>query len=1559
MRTLRLSLLVSAVAILVLPGTSHGQVAAKPPQLGFAGSLERSPQSAQKSIVPAIPNSYGKLPFSFEINAGQTASEVKFIARGPGYALFLTPDQAVLSLRAGGQAGLLNAFLPDAGPASPGARSATLRMKLRGANPEASIVGTDELPGKTNYFIGNDPKKWRTDVSTYAKIKVHEVYPGVDLVYYGHQGQLEYDFIVSPGADPNEIRLDLSGARKLWINTQGDLVMQTDAGQVRLEKPVLYQYKSPAGDDRQGAKQQVDGHFRIRGKNEIAFVAGSYDRSKALIIDPNLLYSTFLGGSANDAGVSIAVDASGNAYVTGGTVSADFPTSGAVQSKFGGASSSCTDALTKLFCGDAFVTEINAAGTAVVFSTYLGGNDADTGTSIALDSSNNIYVGGDTRSANFPVAATSFQPAFGGGTCHQGTRPCDDGFVAKLGPGGSTLIYSTFIGGNRDDTVFGLAVDANGNAFVTGITSSPNFPTTANAISQTLDGDVANCNAGLCPDAFVAEVSFNAASNTLSETYGTYLGGSASDVGFGIAVDGFGDIFVAGSTNSTNFPGITTASLQPTFAGGPCASFTCGDGFVAELTPGTTSTTFVFATYLGGSGDDAATTVALDPFGDVFVSGITDSPNFPTTTGAAQTTFGGGSASCANRVFSCGDAFAVAINPFAASGPAFIYSTYVGGSGDDGSLKGAAVDSLGNFYIAGTTNSPNFPTVSPIQAAFGGGSANCDASNEPCGDGFVTVIAPSGKFIFSSYLGGSGDDGILGLALDPNANMYLTGVTGSVNFPTTPGALKTTCGTDSQCNGLTDAFVAKMGFPVFKGPYQTGEIFVSGGNGIVYVFQQDGTVLGVMNTGQIQNAGMAFDQTGNLYVTTFNLPTGVVKFDQNANLIGPFGSFPSSATGNPESILFNLAGDALVGVAQTPPVTPPGPQPVPVFEFDAQGNLLATFQVLQQSRGSDWIELLADQQNLLYTSEGTSVKSFNISTNTQNPDFATGLPGFSAFALRVLPDNTVLVADSTAALRLSSAGQIQKTYTPNPPPQALFALNLDPDGKSFWTADLLTGNIFKFDIASGTQEAFFNSPVGSASGLAIFGEKAAGTNNLTVTENGNGTGTVTSNPAGIHCPSVCLAPFADNSAVTLTATAASGSTFGGFSANCTPVAPPTNPPSCTVAIGTSDVTVTATFSAAVATLTVAPGALNFGAVAINTTSQSQAVTLSVPSNSAPVTISAISVPTGFTETDNCKGVTIQPNTACTINVTFAPTTTGAFSGNLSITDTAGGSPQTVALTGTGVSGVFTVAPASLDFGTVVINTTSAAQTVTVTNGTTSNVSVNSITVPQGFNQTSNCISAPLTPNSSCTINVTFTPTSATIFSGNLTILDSISAPPPTVALSGTGSNSTFSITLGPGSTNTVNTVPGGTAIFGIVISGSPGQTITLGCAPDPSAAPFIVCNVTPPSVTTSANTRIAVVVSTFCRGSLPGFEPTSGLPSGGIRVPLLAIALVATALIYRRRPRWALSFAMLTLVALGGAACGAPPRGANGPTPPGAYKLTLTATAGSQVQTLDLVLKVQ
>ncbi len=1264
-------------------------------------------QSAPKAVSRSIAGMYGKLPLSFEANQGQTSSQVKFIARGPGYALFLTGDEAVLSLRPKNAGNLLSLFLSDRGPAPASPASATtLRMKLLRPNPAAKIVGMDELPGKTNYFIGNDPRKWRTNIPTYGKVKFQRVYPGVDLVYYGDQRQLEYDFVVAAGANPQQIALDIQGARELQINAAGDLVARTDVGEVLLRKPVAYQWtsrKQPSPRNENEGKHFLDARYRLRGKNRIVFEASAYDPSKPLIIDPVLTYSTFLGGGAEDIGSNIDLDPGGNAYVTGGTFSADFPvTSGVPQPAFGGPAAHCGGGTVHWVCGDGFVTKINSTGTAVVYSTFLGGNDADVGTHIAVDFAGDAFVSGITRSANFPTTSGVFQPQFGGGNCGGGGggggHPCNDGFIAKLNPSGSALVYSSFLGGSGDDIAFGLAIDGSGDAFITGQTDSSNFPTTKGSFRP---NQILGCIGGPAPppcgDAFVVEV--NPTGSSL--LYGTYLGGTGDDSGIGIAVDFAGDAFVAGSTASLDFPG-TTGFFQPNFGGGTTSvcpsSFLCGDAFVAELNP--QGSALVYATYLGGTGDDAATSIVLDGAGNAYVAGITASSNFPTTAEAAQTTFGGGSTTaCAGRLFSCGDAFAAKINP---AGTALVYSTFIGGSGDDGAFWQSIIDFAGDFYLVGTTNSPNFPTAAPIQAAFGGGSPNCNPANDPCGDGFITEINPSGsKFIFSTYLGGTSDDGVTGIMVDDKTGIYVTGFTASPNFPTTTGAAQTKCGTDGNCNALSDAFVTKLAETRFQGTFAFGEVFAATAGGAVEIFKPDGTFLGTLDTGTLASAGMAFDKSGNLYVTTFGAPS-VVEFDIHGNLLGNFGSgYTNSAFA--ESILFNLAGNAFVGAATAVPGIPP-PITVPVFEFAANGTPVATFQVASERRGSDWIELLADQKTMLYTSEGHLVKSFNVSTNTQNADFASNLPGVHAYASRQVPtDGSLLVADTNQVVRLNSSGSIIQTYTPTAPPQVLFAVNLDPDGVSFWTADLGNGNVTRFNISTGAQISAFNVPSSVVAGLAIFGEKAPGANNLIVTLAGAGGGTVISNPPGILCGLVCTAPFATGSTVNLRATPNEGSVFTGWSGACTGAA------TCNVTMN-GDQSVTATFGPANFTLTVTETGNGSGSV----TSNPPGITCQdVCSSSFPtgsqVTLTATPA-TGSTFTGwsgPCSGtgtcsVTMNSNQTVTANFTNQPVTLTAAPGS-----------STMATVQPGDTAIFPLILSSSGFtGTVTLSCASQQPTIT-------------------------------------------------------------------------------------------------------------------------------------------------------------------------------------------------------------------------------------------------------
>lgn len=674
--------------------------------------------------ISAAGASYAKLPLSFEPNQGQADGAVKFLARGNGYRLSLLPDGAMLALQGGNSTS-------EREPAN------VMRLKLVGANPSPRIEALNELPGKSNYFIGNDPKRWRMGVANYASVKYRNVYPGADVIYYGNQGQLEYDFILQPGANPRTIKLAFSGVEQMRLEADGDLTLRTGGGEVRQRRPVIYQ-------ETNGAKQFVAGRYVQTGEQEVGFEIGDYDASRPLVIDPVLSYSSYFGGNGIDLGSHIAVDASGNIYLAGATTSVNFTTASALQPNYAGGG------------GDCFITKLNPSGTALIYSTYLGGAGADVGFGLALDSANNVYLIGLTGSANFPLMG-AFQPGYGGGS--------SDAFITKLNANGSSLAYSTYLGGSSIDAALGLAIDATGAAYIVGETPSPNFPT-KNALQPAIGG---------ASDTFVVKVQPDGAALVFS----TYLGGSGTDIGVGIAVDDMGSVYVSGSTASSNFP--LANALQPNPGGAL-------DVFVTKLNA--SGSALVYSTYLGGSGGDGqgypGNPLAVDAAGNVYLTGATASANFPLAN-PLQATNGGS-----------GDAFVTKLN---ASGAALVYSTYLGGSGieniqaSDGSLFGdIAVDGAGQVYVTGLTTSANFPTGSAVQASSGG---NIDV--------FVTKLNASGAaVVYSTYFGGNNDDRGLCIALDPVGGAYVTGWTKSPNYQTV-GALQAAYG-----GGVEDAFILKL-----------------------------------------------------------------------------------------------------------------------------------------------------------------------------------------------------------------------------------------------------------------------------------------------------------------------------------------------------------------------------------------------------------------------------------------------------------------------------------------------------------------------------------------------------------------------------------------------------------------------------------------------------------------------------------------------------------------------------------------------------------------------------
>ena len=659
----------------------------------------------------SAPDAYAKLPPLFVANAGQADPHVRYLAQGSGYSFAFTPASAALTL--------VN-----------GTRGAALELRFVNADPKAEPEARRETAGKVNYFVSNDPARWRTGLSTYEELVYRDLWPGIDLAFRGAAGELKYEFHVRPGANVGDIRLAYHGAENVSLSSDGGLRIATALGVLTDRAPVSYQ--EIAGD-----RIPVESRF-VLGPG-VGFALGAYAADQPLIIDPGLVYSTLLGGSGADQGRGLAVDAAGNAVVTGLTASTNFPLSLAFDPLLGGPQ-------------DAFVTKLDATGSALVFSTYLGGmTGSDAGFAVALDIGGNVFVTGTTASTDFPSLG-GFDTSYNGS---------GDAFVSRLSPTGA-LLASTYLGSTGNDQGFGIVVDAAGPV-VTGVTSATGFPTTLGAYDMTFNG---------LNDAFVTKLV-----PTLSGlVYSTYLGGNANEIGQAVALDAAGMAIVTGMTagGTVTFP-TTPLAYQTVYGGGP------NDAFVTKLNP--TGMALVFSTFLGGTGNDQGFGIAADVLANPVLTGQT-SGAFPTTPGAYDTTYNGGTS----------DAFVAKLDALGAS---LMFSTYLGGTSTDQAL-GIALDALARPTVTGTTNSATYPTTC---GAF-------DTTYNGAGDVLVTRLdTGGGSLVYSTFLGGSGIDNGFAIAVDATAHAYITGQTfpfGAVPYPTTPLAF------DTIANGSTDVIVTKL-----------------------------------------------------------------------------------------------------------------------------------------------------------------------------------------------------------------------------------------------------------------------------------------------------------------------------------------------------------------------------------------------------------------------------------------------------------------------------------------------------------------------------------------------------------------------------------------------------------------------------------------------------------------------------------------------------------------------------------------------------------------------------
>ncbi|HEY3128912.1 MAG TPA: SBBP repeat-containing protein [Acidobacteriota bacterium] len=699
------------------------------------GRYNRTPYNSFTPSQARLREAFGNLPLSFEANQGQANASIRFLSHGPGYSLFLTPDEAILVLSSRRRPEVVasrNFAFRNPQPEA-GTFTETLHLKLAGANASPRLTARSELPARTSYFIGDDPEKWFSGVPNFSSVEYKNVYSGIDLIYYGDRRRLEHDFIVHPGARPKDIRLDFKGARHIRLDGEGNLLLAMMGGEVILQAPLLYQ-------EWDGVRREISGGYRLRGNSEVSFDVGAYDAGRALIIDPKLAYGTYFGGSLIDGCTAIAVDSGGNIFVAGETASTNFPVKNSIAAYGGGDT-------------DAFVAKLDPTGSSLLYSTYVGGSAADLASGIAVDAAGNAYVTGQTKSVNFPMM-TPLQPVLGGG---------QDAFVLKLNAQGSALLYSTYLGGGTDDSGNGVTVDASGNAYVSGQTASTNFPL-KNPFQSTYGGGDA--------DAFVCKI--NPAGSAL--IYSSYLGGNGQEGAFRIAVDKDGNAYITGPTASRNFP--LQRPVQGTYGGGD------SDVFVSKVNAA--GSALVYSTFLGGTSLDFSLSVAVDGAGSAYIAGFTTSTNFPVQAPFQRVYAGGGTGD-----LPAGDAFVTKLSP---DGSTLVYSTYLGGKKDDAALA-IAVDPAGNAYVTGFTSSTDFPIKNSLKA-FAGGSI---------GDAFVAKLNSTGSdLIYSTYLGGAGDDLGLAIAADAAGSAYVCGVTTSTDFPR-QNPLQSTYG-----GGDFDGFIAKI-----------------------------------------------------------------------------------------------------------------------------------------------------------------------------------------------------------------------------------------------------------------------------------------------------------------------------------------------------------------------------------------------------------------------------------------------------------------------------------------------------------------------------------------------------------------------------------------------------------------------------------------------------------------------------------------------------------------------------------------------------------------------------
>lgn len=1291
----------------------------------------------QPSAGPDQPDT-SHLPLVFEPNTGQAPADIDFVAHGP-YPVFLRADSAVVVVPDN-----ISSKLESVKPAS------TVSLQLVGSNKAAQPECLDQLPGRSNYYIGASPRNWRSGIPQYAAVSFKSVYPGIDLLYYGKDGQLEYDLVLSPGADPSAIKFQISGADSVALNESGNLALHIPQGIVELRRPVIYQKEAD------GSRRPVSpSNFVVRG-NEVTLRIGEYEKDKQLIVDPVLSFSTLIGANNTTTVSGVAVDESGDMFITGTTFATNYPTVNAFQSKNNGST-------------NIFITKLNPAGDVILYSTYIGGAGFDGAAGIAVDSSGSAYITGTATSINFPTTPGAFMT-----TC--GEQHCYTPFVSKFLSDGS-IAFSTYMGGS-DSPAHAIAVDSAGEAYITGDTGSDDLPTTHGSFEPVYLGQI--CTS--CYNGYVEKL--NSTGSAL--VYSTYFGavptnGPPSTIGSGIAVDTAGSAYLVGSTSAIP----TQNPIQASDVNSPLLP----NAFITKFSPDGSS--LEYSTYLGGflaiSSDesgDFATSVAVDSSGNAHVAGTSSSCDFPLSLDALSTT-------CAT-VYSFPTVFALVLNP---TGSQLLFSTFLG----SGNTPSIAVDAQGNSYIAGNTTSYQFPTLNPIE------STSLQASSTT----FVTELDLSGKLKFSTYFGSTYGASSNGIAVDSKGGIYIAGE-GQNDFPLLnpiPGQFLqstyyTIFASKIDPNSRPQFSLAPRVSPVFalrnvsSTPLTIDSIvpsnnFTMGGN--------CGSSLAPGTQCTLILEGADDHKTRGTVTITTNASSKPETFQisKPANgdgNVGPLVSalptslqFPSQFIGStslPQTITLQNAGTEateFTGITAGPAFSQTNNCPATLNPSTSCTIWVTYTAATALDYGPLYIQLSPGVTISVFAS-GFGVPS-SLALSTTSIQFGNQTVGAPGVARIINVQNSTTVPTTAPDISVSSGFAETNTCKGVLAPSAgcRVSVSFVPSGNQNATGTL-TANSYG---PGGPQTVGLSATGISAGDLELFPATLSfysypgvtQIQEVTVTNISQGTIPITNIqvPTPFSQTNNCLPSLGPAASCQITVTwdpTQAGSWNGTLQVSYTGSGSPQ-----TIAVSGTGLNF----------VQFSPAVVQFAPQVVNTTSSVMNAAI-VNYESAPVTLGPVSIQgSAFSIIYNGCGSELAADAECTLFVTFAPTAIGAQTGSLSVTASDTSTPHTATLQGTGTSiGIETVAPLNVAFEPQTVGTRSSPMNVTVSNTGTGSLGITSITMSQNFfTQQNNCGSS-LAAGASCTVAIRFSPNREGMLIGTLTVQTDGSGSPQIVSLSGTG-----------------------------------------------------------------------------------------------------------------------------------------------------------------------------